>query len=175
MNKITLSGYMGAGKSAIGQLLAKKCSIKHFDLDELIEEREQKSISNIFKDEGEVYFRKIESKILNEYLSKDSSMVLSLGGGTPCYANNHQLLHKKDVISVFLKTSVDVLIERLRPEKHNRPLIAHLPDNELKEYINKHLFDRNYYYLQSKFIVSTDNKSEEDIAEEILKLLDQTT
>lgn len=162
---------MGAGKSSIGQLLAEKLAIKHFDLDELIQKSTQKSISDIFKDEGEIYFRKIESKILRESLDQNSIMVLSLGGGTPCYANNHKLLQREDVTSIFLKTSVDVLIERLQNEKQNRPLIAHLSDTELKEYINKHLFDRSYYYHQSKHIVTTDHKSTETIALEILNLL----
>ena len=162
---------MGAGKSSVGQLLAEKLAIKHFDLDELIQSSTQKSISNLFKDEGEIYFRKIESQILRESLDQHSAMVLSLGGGTPCYANNHKLLQREDVTSVFLKTSVDILIERLQKEKQNRPLITHLSDIELKEYINKHLFDRNYYYHQSKHIVTTDHKSTEAITSEILALL----
>lgn len=162
---------MGAGKSSVGQLLAKKLAIKHFDLDELIQESTQKNISDLFNDQGEIYFRKIESKILREHLNQNQAMVLSLGGGTPCYANNHELLKAEDVSSIFLKTSVDILLERLQDEKQNRPLIAQLTDEQLKDYINKHLFDRNYYYHQSKHIVTTDHKSTETIALEILNLL----
>lgn len=162
---------MGTGKSSIGQLLAKKLAIKHVDLDELIQKSTQKNISDLFKDEGEIYFRKIESEILRTTLDQNIAMVISLGGGTPCYANNHELLKAEGVSSIFLKTSVDVLIERLQHKKQNRPLIAHLTDEQLKEYINKHLFDRSYYYYQSKHIVTTDHKSKEAIALEILNLL----
>ncbi len=165
---------MGTGKSSVGQLLAKKLAIKHVDLDELIQKSTQKSISDLFKDEGEIYFRKIESEILRTTLDQNIAMVISLGGGTPCYANNHELLKAEGVSSVFLKTSVDVLVERLQHKKQNRPFIAHLTDEQLKEYINKHLFDRSYYYYQSKHIVTTDYKSKEAIALEILNLLGLT-
>lgn len=171
MKKIILLGYMGSGKSSVGKLLAEKLVINSFDLDDLIEDSQQKSISDIFNDEGEVFFRKLESQIFRESLDNESSFVLALGGGTPCYANNHELLQKHNVFSVYLKTSVDTLTHRLKKEKEYRPLIAHLSDEELRDYINKHLFDRNFYYHQAKYIVNTDNKTPSQIAEEVSLLL----
>jgi shikimate kinase len=162
---------MGSGKSAVGRVLSDKIAISFYDLDELIAQNEQKSIAELFKSKGEVYFRKKESQVFRDFLTSNNHFVLALGGGTPCYANNHELLKQSDILSVYLKTSVDVLMERLKGETQQRPLIANLSDEDLKEYINKHLFDRNYYYHQAKFTIHTDGKSKEEIAAEIQSLL----
>lgn len=171
LKKVILLGYMGSGKSSVGRVLAEKLAMNGFDLDKLIEESQQKTISDIFSEKGEIYFRKIESQILREFLDNQDSFVLALGGGTPCYANNHELLQRDDVISVYLKTSVDTLVQRLKKEKNTRPLIAHLPDEELKDYINKHLFDRNFYYHQAKYIINTDNKTVNEVVNEISEII----
>lgn len=162
---------MGVGKSSVSRILADKLAISSFDLDDLIENSQQKSISDIFNEKGEVYFRKIETQVLREFLEAQSSFVLALGGGTPCYANNHEILQREEVASVYLKASVDTLIQRLKGTKQNRPLIAHLTDEALVDYINKHLFDRNFYYHQAKFVVNTDNKTPSQVAEEVLNVI----
>jgi len=169
--KIIILGYMGAGKTAIGKILAEKLAIQSFDLDDLIEDSQQKTISELFIDNGEIHFRKIEAQVVRAFLDSQNSFVLALGGGTPCYANNHELLQREGVTSVYLKTSVDVLVDRLKSEKSNRPLIAHLSDEGLKDYINKHLFDRNFYYHHAKYVVTTDNKAPNEVAEEILRIV----
>ena len=86
--KIVLLGYMASGKSTIGKQLSKKLSVQFLDLDDYISEKEQMSISEIFDKKGEVYFRLIEHKYLKAVLEKEEDFILSLGGGTPCYANN---------------------------------------------------------------------------------------
>ncbi len=172
MIKIVLIGYMGSGKSSVGRLLSKMSDIKYYDLDQFIEESQHKSIAEIFKSHGEVYFRKVESILFREILQKKESYILALGGGTPCYANNHQLLDNPDVISVYLKTSVDTLVKRLQKEQHIRPLIAHLSQSELQDYIRKHLFDRGYYYHQARYAISTDNKTPQEIAQELLSIIE---
>ncbi len=102
--------------------------------------------------------------------SKDS-FVLSLGGGTPCYFNNHELLIQDNCISIYLKASVETLFERLSKEKSHRPLISRFNDEDLKEFIAKHLFERSYYYNQAKYRIEVDNKSIEEIASEIHKII----
>ena len=84
MNIIIL-GYMGSGKSIIGRELSLKVNKKFIDLDSYIEEKEKDSISNIFQNNGDLYFRKQESKYLKEILKNNNDLVLSVGGGTPCY------------------------------------------------------------------------------------------
>lgn len=162
---------MGSGKSTIGKILSNFVRIPFYDLDEIIEKRENKSINSIFKEKGEIYFRKIESTIFNQFISENNNFILALGGGTPCYANNHLTLQNSDVNSIYLKSSVDTLTKRLNLEKENRPLISNLNKEELNDYIRKHLFDRSHYYLQSKHIVNVDNKTIDEIVNEINRIL----
>jgi len=166
---------MGSGKTSVGKILAKKLAFQNADLDDLIETHQQKSIIEIFRDKGEIYFRKIESQIFREFVINQSSFVLSLGGGTPCYANNHELLQQGDIISIYLKTSVDTLIKRLKQEENKRPLILNLSDDKLKDYISKHLFERNFYYHQSKYTTTTDDKNTSQIADKIIEILLNTS
>lgn len=171
MEKVLLCGYMGSGKTVIGEELSHITGLKHLDLDKQIEENQQLSIPEIFDLKGEIYFRKLEHKLLKEILSNDENLILSLGGGTPCYANNHLLLNAQGVKSFYLKASVDNLTDRLKAEKFARPLICNIPDEELSEFIAKHLFDRSYYYNQCSYIINTDGRSVSEISAEInLKL-----
>ncbi|MEZ0007576.1 shikimate kinase [Flavobacterium sp. 28YEA47A] len=171
MIKIVLLGYMGSGKSTIAQLLSEKTQIGALDLDKIIEERAGMSIKNIFEQKGEVFFRKLENQIFKELISSEREMILSLGGGTPCYANNHELLNGKGVVSFYLKASIETLYNRLLSIRNNRPLIAEQEEEEMKEYIAKHLFDRSYYYNQATHIVPVDDKSPEEVAVEINRIL----
>ena len=171
MIKIVLLGYMGSGKSTIAQLLSEKTQIEAFDLDKIIEKRTGLSIKNIFEQKGEVFFRKLENQIFKELISSEKEMILSLGGGTPCYANNHELLNGDGVVSFYLKASIETLYTRLLSVRDNRPLIAEQEEDEMKEYIAKHLFDRSYYYNQATHIVSVDGKSPEEVAAEINRIL----
>ena len=99
---IVLIGYMGSGKSLIGSNLAKKIDYKFIDLDQYIEKNEACSISKIFEDSGDIYFRKIETKYLIKCLSQNNNIVLSLGGGTPCYNDNLTHINSTNNISIYL-------------------------------------------------------------------------
>lgn len=171
MKKIILLGYMGCGKSTIAKLIAEITNLKALDLDNCIENTTNTSINNLFATKGELYFRKLEHEILSELMNNQDSFVLSLGGGTPCYANNHELLKGENVISIYLNASIPTLYNRLINEKENRPLIADKSEGELKEYIAKNLFDRSYYYNQAQFKVLVDGKSAKEITNEILSIL----
>ncbi|MFD2907917.1 shikimate kinase [Flavobacterium ardleyense] len=165
--KIVLLGYMGSGKSAIGSLLSQKLQISFYDLDNEIEKIEQIAISEIFKTKGEIYFRKKENEVLKAILALEQDFVLSLGGGTPCYYNNIELLKAAGLSSYYLKATTDTLVKRLMDEKNSRPLLHNQDENSLKDFINKHLFDRNYYYHQATKIVNVDDKTIEEISNEI--------
>jgi len=171
MIKIVLLGYMGSGKSTIAHLLSEKTQIEALDLDKIIEERAGMSIKNIFEQKGEVFFRKLENQIFKELISSEKEMILSLGGGTPCYANNHELLNDDGVVSFYLKASIETLYSRLLSVRDNRPLIAEQEEDEMKEYIAKHLFDRSYYYNQATHIIPVDGKSPEEVTTEINRIL----
>jgi shikimate kinase len=171
MKKIILLGYMGSGKSTIASRLSKITNIPCIDLDKNIEERTNLSIDQIFKIHGEIYFRKLERTVLLELLASSNDEIISLGGGTPCYANNHELLIGEGIFSIYLKASVETLFERLVSNKNKRPIIADKTEEELKEFIAKHLFDRSYYYNQAQHKLSIDGRSKDQTTEDILALL----
>ncbi len=171
MQKIILLGYMGSGKTSVGKILSEKTNIPFIDLDELIEKKENTSIKKIFETRGEIYFRKVEHQILKEILSRPEPIVLSLGGGTPCYANNHEFLNGENIVSFYLKTSIKTLYDRLYQETEKRPLLNISDENELQEFIAKHLFDRSYFYNQASFKVNVDGKSLDEISAEIISKL----
>lgn len=164
--KIIVLGYMASGKSTISKILANKLKINTIDLDNYIAEKEGDTIKNIFFKKGEIYFRKIENIYLKELLKSENDFVLALGGGTPCYANNMDLITKMST-SIYLKANLNTLYKRLRIEKLDRPLISNLNDNKLKEFIAKHLFERAGFYKQASIHVSIDDKSINSIVEEI--------
>lgn len=170
--KIVLLGYMASGKSTIGKILAEKLNLPFIDLDNYIEEKEEKTISELFKAKGEIYFRKQEHFYLKELLAKDESFVLSLGGGTPCYAGNMDVLATyKNAKTVYLKASITTITNRLMLAKEARPLVANLEKEQLTEFIAKHLFERSYFYNKAIHVLTTDNKDKEQLALELKVLL----
>lgn len=171
MKKIILLGYMGSGKSTIADSLSKLIEIPFIDLDHYIEENQGFTVKNIFENQGEIFFRKLEHQLFKELINKPESLIIGLGGGTPCYANNHQLMNGENTISIYLKGSIETLFNRLSIEKSKRPLIANMSDDEMKEFIAVHLFERSFFYNQAKYTVSVDNKSIEQIVDEIKVLL----
>ncbi|MES2543715.1 MAG: shikimate kinase [Bacteroidota bacterium] len=171
MRKIILLGYMGCGKSTIAKMLSEKIEIPYLDLDNRIEGNANTTITNLFKEKGEIYFRKLEHKTFIDLMQNPETFILSLGGGTPCYANNHELLKGENTVSLYLNASVDTLYNRLISEKENRPLVADKTDYELKEFIAKQLFERSFYYHQADYKVNVDGKSAKDIVLEIEKIL----
>ena len=171
MRKIILSGYMGSGKSTIANLLHKLTGIQTIDLDKYIEQKSNLSISEIFKQKGEVLFRKLEHEALKELIDSQQEFILSLGGGTPCYSNNLGLLESADIMTIYLKASIATLCQRLAAGIAERPLLAGKSAGEMREFIAKHLFERNPYYNQARHIIETDNKTPPQVADEILKIL----
>jgi len=168
---IVLIGYMGSGKSTIGKVLAQQLEKDFIDFDNYIEAEEKQSIPDIFKEKGEVYFRKKEAFYLEELLAANLNAVVSLGGGTPCFGTNMQTIIESSPNVFYLKLSVDKLISRLQPEKSYRPLIKDIADEDLSEFIRKHLFERNYYYLQAPHIVNVVEQTPEELAVEVKEKL----
>jgi shikimate kinase len=172
--KIILLGYMGSGKTSVGKKLAKKVFASFYDLDHYIERKEGKTIADIFEKKGEIYFRKIEHQYLQEFLHEKEDYILSLGGGTPCYAGNMELiLAQEGVTSIYLQANVPTLKERLSKNKKKRPLVASLDDEKLAEFIAKHLFERRNFYEQAHETIDVNGKDIETIVAEIRILLHQ--
>lgn len=150
MQRIFLIGYMGAGKTTVGIVLAKKLRLSFIDLDQFIEKRYNRTVSQLFAEEGESRFREIESKILTE-VSEFEDVVISTGGGAPCFHNNMERINRAG-ISIYLKTSPRELAKRLNVCKHNRPLIKNKTKEELICFIEESLEQREPFYNSATIV-----------------------
>lgn len=154
--KIFLIGFMGSGKTHWGKQLAQQLTIPYYDLDDVISAKEKKSVSQIFAESGEEAFRVKEREVLESLIDENKTMVLSCGGGTPCFFNNIETMKKYGVV-VWLNTHVEVLLTRLRNEKASRPLIKNVPDNHMRSFIIRKLNERRIYYEQADVIIDNED------------------
>ena len=161
--RIFLVGFMGSGKTHWGKKLAAINGIPFYDLDSVIVQTEKKTVSDIFSENGEEYFRYKEKEVLEELVADHEEFVLSCGGGTPCFFNNIEFMKKNGKV-IWLNTSIDVLQDRLLKERMSRPLIRAVGDTELKNYITRKLGERKMYYEQADIIVDEDKASLESFS-----------
>jgi shikimate kinase len=162
-SRIFLIGFMGSGKSTLGVKLARIIHYSFVDMDALIEETAGMTIPGIFRELGEEVFRKWEHDILLELCSKDK-VVISTGGGAPCHNDMMQLMNDHGT-TVYLKLSPEALKNRLLNSRTERPLIKGKTEDELIDYIQSTLTEREFYYTQANHSVDgADLKTEELIA-----------
>lgn len=175
MDRVFLIGYMGAGKTTLGRSLAEEMGMEFIDLDIFIESRQHKSIKEIFAEVGEDGFRKIERQSLEE-VAQFEHVIISLGGGTPCFFDNMDIVNRSG-ISVYLKPSEEVLLMRLIKGKHKRPLLAEKSDEQILQFIREQLAWREPYYLKANIVFEAshlENKSDIGIsARRLIALLPQ--
>lgn len=151
MRPIVLIGYMGAGKTTLGRALSQSLQVDFIDLDWWIENRFHKKIPDIFAEKGEAAFREVERKMLHE-VAEFESIVLSCGGGTPCFGDNMEYMNSVTE-TVYLRATPEVLQTHLGMGKSIRPLIQGKTPNELHDFIIQSLKEREPYYLQAKHIL----------------------
>jgi shikimate kinase len=163
--RIYLIGFMGSGKSTVGKRLALRLNYSYVDMDKTIEEESGMTIREIFKKKGEDEFRRIEHKLILKTV-KMNNVVVSTGGGVPCFFDNMDIINMNG-ISIYLKMTPEELLKRLKGSKYERPLIRDLSTDEMANYIKEKLREREPNYLKSKYIM--DGK-DPDIAE-IVKLV----
>jgi len=158
MNRIFLIGYMGSGKTTVGQLLATQLGYSFIDMDNHIEGKLFKSVSQIFAELGEDQFRLLEKQCLHEVAEFDQ-VIISTGGGVPCFFDNMKYMNKQGV-TVYLKLSSADLAERLEQSHANkRPLLANRKGEELLHFISEELAKREPFYSQAAFSVSGEIES----------------
>jgi len=150
-NRIYLVGYMGSGKTTVGRSLAQKLGFQFIDIDLFIENRYRKTISDIFFEKGEETFRIMEHKALEE-LSLFENVVISTGGGAPCFHNNMDLMNKTG-FTVYLKVKPEELVKRLKNGQNKRPLLKDKTADEMLFFIAENLNKRNPYYSQAEYIL----------------------
>ena len=157
---IVLVGMMGAGKSSIGKLLSKKIGFDFVDIDKLIEEKEDKTIVEIFRINGEKYFRDLEEKISIEKL-KNTNQVIALGGGSYLNRNIRKQTLAKST-SFWLNWNSSTLIKRIKDNK-KRPLVLNLKINEIKKLID----ERSKIYISSDYKINCDKFDKFEIVKKI--------
>ncbi len=153
MNRIFLIGYMGSGKTTVGKLLAEKLHYSFVDMDSHIEEKQFKSVSQIFSELGEEKFRLLEKHCLHEVAEFDN-VVISTGGGAPCFFDNMNFMNSHG-LTVYLKMTPAELSIRLEISKANkRPLLFDRKGEELKKIIAEGLAKREPFYNQAAFVIN---------------------
>lgn len=161
--RIFLLGFMGSGKSYWGKIWAERHNYNFIDLDELIEKREQKSIVEIFEENGEDIFRLLETKMLRD-LSRHDNCIISCGGGTPCFHDNIIWMNEKGT-TVYLSALASYLFEKIKDEKEKRPLIKNVSEAELLFFTEQTLKKRLPVYEESKITLDASELMEDSIDE----------
>ena len=148
---IFLIGFMGSGKTYWGKLWAAQSGLQFFDLDELIEAEQQKSVAAIFEQDGEAFFRQRETAVLKTFSQKANCMI-ACGGGTPCFNDNMQWMNENGT-TVYLEATPNDILKRVITEQEKRPLIKDLSPDELIVFIKKKLQERAPVYNAAKIIL----------------------
>jgi len=149
MKRIIIVGYMGAGKTTVGKALAKDLGLTFYDLDWYIESRRRMTVPQIFAERGEEGFRKIEYNMLHE-VAEFEDVVLSCGGGTPCFFDNMDYLNQQGQV-VYLKATPEVLYKHLKMGKVERPLLKGKSEGELLDFITRQLATREPFYFKAQY------------------------
>lgn len=168
---IVLIGFMGSGKSTIGNLLAKSLNFPFIDLDSEIEKKVKMPISKIFSTKGESYFREVESVVLQEVLSSKIPSIIATGGGTPCYLGGMDFIQKYG-FSFYLKVGKKRLLNRIFNDQ-SRPLIFNKTKKELEQFIDGSLKERGQFYRKANHTILAFDKPQ-NLVERILKHLDKS-
>lgn len=172
MKSIVLLGYMCAGKTTIGRALAKKLGLTFYDLDWYIEERFHKKVPEIFAEDGEAKFRDMERRMLHE-VAEFENIVLSCGGGTPCFFDNMDYLNSV-AETFYIKATPETLCRHLAISKGERPLLKGKTNEELREFVTKQLAERAPFYERAKHTVDITVLDTFDKISDIAALIERT-
>ena len=171
MIRVFLMGFMGAGKTTLGKALAKDLDVSFVDLDQYIERRYLKSVSQIFATRGEQGFREIESRMLRE-VGEFDDVIVSCGGSTPLIGDNMDFMLEHGQ-TVYLKCENDTLLRRLKSARSQRPLIASKTDDELAAFIESETKRREPGYLRAEYICPGDRLESRDQISDTITYLKQ--
>lgn len=169
MKRIFLIGYMGTGKTTTGRHLAKELNLNFCDLDHYIENRYLKTISQIFAEQGEAEFRKIESAMLRE-VGLFEDVVVATGGGAPCFFDNMDYMNSVGT-TIYLKASPEALAARVVGGKNKRPLLENKSNEELLQFITDNLERREPFYSKAQITFETEHFSHKELVDEYVQKL----
>lgn len=150
MKRIFLIGYMGAGKTTVGKVLAKRLGLTFIDLDHYIERRYHRTIGQLFAEKGEEAFRDIEKRMLRE-VAMFEDVLVSTGGGAPCFFDNMDFMNEAGT-TIYLQVSVEELAKRLEVGKSSRPVLGGRSGDELRGFIASNLEKRKPFYTKASVV-----------------------
>jgi shikimate kinase len=165
--KSYLIGYMGSGKSTLGYSLAESLGFKLIDLDVEFETKYKISISDFFKKYGESAFRELEHKLLTDF-SNETDLVISTGGGTPCFHQNMGFMNLTG-LTIYLKASPELLLQRIQTSARKRPLFQLMENNKPLQKITDHLQSRLAYYEQAETCIDAEKPDIPELKKMILQ------
>jgi shikimate kinase len=160
--KVFLIGFMGSGKTYWGKIWAQQKGLAFYDLDEVIEKEQGKTISVIFEKHGEDHFRKIEASALR-YFAETENCIIACGGGTACFNENMQWMNENGT-TVYLSATPPYILSRVKEEKDKRPLINKLNEAELLFFIEQKLKEREPFYNQAKIILPVTELNDDSLS-----------
>ena len=161
--RVYLTGYMYSGKTTVGHKLASRLGYQWADLDRMLETTFHTSIPIFFKRYGEEAFRKIEQKLLHNTVDLDN-IVISTGGGTPCYFDNIEWMNLHGT-SVYFDVTVETLLRRAAQSKKPRPILAGLTEEERSLYVRQQFSQRLPYYQKAQIIFPADEPDIEQLVQ----------
>lgn len=164
---VILVGFMGAGKTTVGKLLAETIGVPFIDSDEWIADKEQATVSVVFAIKGEAYFRQLEKAFLDQ-LAHEQPAIVAVGGGLPCFGDNMLKLKELGLV-VYINTSLQTLTQRLKNDRQNRPILAAVKDDELFRYAEDLISERKVFYKMAQLIVPNESNKPKEVVEKIQK------
>jgi shikimate kinase len=170
MRRIYLWGQMGSGKSYLGRRLAKEMQFPFIDLDQRIEAAAKKTIRRLFEEEGEAVFRQKEQEALLHFIQTRKEGVLATGGGAPCFFDNAEKMNQSG-ITLYLKTAIPVLVDRLWSEADHRPLLKANTKESLAAFLQKQLEERAPFYEKAHLIYESEHQEGHEIVKELSSYL----
>ncbi|MBW6460215.1 MAG: shikimate kinase [Bacteroidales bacterium] len=165
---IFVIGYMGAGKTTLGKMIATHLDYRFYDLDEMIEISTGYTISAYFEKNGETAFRKMEREILLNHI-EDRNTVIAAGGGTACFEDNIELMNRSG-ITIFLDTGYQTVMKRLAEKYESRPLLKNIPPEKLPAFIREHMESRRRFYEKARICVKEETLDLELLVKDIVNL-----
>lgn len=166
--RIYLIGYMGSGKSTLGRKLADELGISCIDLDDEFESKYKIGITDFFNKYGEKAFRELEQKLLTDF-STVSDIVISTGGGTPCFYDNMKLMNQTG-ITIYLKAVPELLISRIELSSRKRPVFQQMKDEYFAQNIARHLSSREPSYEKAQITIDASNPLIKELKVRILNI-----
>ena len=172
-NKIFLVGYTGCGKTSLGRKLSQRLGVRFIDTDAVIEQREQASVGDIFRYEGEEYFRRAEHEVLEEIAADESPAIVSTGGGMPVWGDNAERLNEAGA-TVYIRRPAEQIARRLTPYgRAKRPRLRGLGDEELIAFMQRDIAVREPFYAKARFTLDGAAHSDDELLDQLTTIFNR--